>query len=179
MGNPFNDALSHVIKHSGSDVYGFLVANKTDMNIITGSIPLFHSRMVSMPLLRIALSMIEELPELQIVALYYASEVYTDKVPPVAKWIMNELHDTLKRNDILCIQYSGELLKDVDQLEWPFRPIALNGEKGSNPEKMNFKVAFDSNEFIEILKTHEYATTISDFEDHINNPKNRWLRIYS
>ena len=174
MPNPFNDSLSHALKHSGNDVYGLLVSNTSDPKRVCGCLPLFHSRLVSVPMLRVALSIVDELPNIRIVALYCASEVYANRIPPVAKWILSQIRETLKRNDIICVQFSEKLVEDGSLNTWPFKVVDIDKtESGELP----FDVSYDANEFKQSLQHHTYTTAISDFEDHMNNHKEEWIRI--
>ena len=176
--NPFNDALLHVLKHSGCDVYGLLVSRKSEPQDVCGCIPLFHSRFVTAPLARTAMSILDSLSDILIVGLYYAEAVETDALPPVARWIREQIQITIKGANIGCFRFRESLVDEHRLLVWPFQWLDSK-EEWSNQGTAPVTISFDHASFATSVEQNQYVTGIHDFEEHLGDCSMDWIRIAS
>lgn len=168
----FNTALLHSLKYAGQDVYGLVLSSSVEPE---ACIPLCHTPCVSAPLLRTALSILDQIEGMKIVGIYYSSNNLEDKgISPVAKWIHTELSSTLKSAAILIWRYSEVEISTGNLSKCPFVPYRVDGDKEVIQDAAT--TPLDATRFKECASRHEYVN-IHDFEDFLADSSREWIRI--
>ena len=153
--SPFQDALLHCLKYSGQDVYGLFVSSPN--NVVT-CVPLVHTPCVSVPLLRTALSLVDELEDQRVIGMYFATNNPDQIITPVAKWIHSQLVSTLQPTPIVLWRYSSEVVEMEGVKQWPFTSYVIEDDK--EVAKLQEVEWFDADGFRNSASTSEYATRI-------------------
>lgn len=187
MTGPLTQALLHSLSHSSSDVFGLLIGpSNSTPDSISRAIPLFHSRCVSTPLVRTALSLVERTlaPDMTIVGVYFAQVSPVDKsVPPIAKWIATQICRTLGVDSIVCWGYDAKLASSTEG-EWPFKGyVVKQDETVVVHQSKQLTRGFGSEHVRDFIDAIHKTTSLQgikclevvDFEDHLQDPAREWL----
>ena len=172
MSSPSTTALLHVLKNSGNDVYGLFLSSTSDPKVIDICVPLFHSSCVTVPLVRTALSLVDEI-EGTIVGLYFATNNPDGEISHVAKWIHTQLKATLKRDDILVWRYNEDITNASSLTKWPFTPYTVDLDNKLHEKQI--EIWFSKDEFVKSVESMDHVIRVADFEDHLTDPSLEWI----
>jgi hypothetical protein len=120
---------------------------------------------------RTGLSLIDEVPGLNVAGMYYASNVKAQNMPPFIRL----LHDTLQqtwKNIPLWSYDSGDstgFISFIDVSNY------TNGGSGAalNPSRVSLPI----HRLRHLVSDNQTLMDIVDFEDFINEPEKEWIRI--
>lgn len=164
---PVIQALCHVFKYPSNDVCGLFVGMKTNPDIISECIPLFHSNCVTVPIMRTSMSFIDNIDDRVVVAIYCAS---TDgsRIPPCMEWLQSQVEKTTARK-VPIFRFDREKFeKSLSPFDSP-----SHGETLRNENLVLNSADMDVVKGIFINRNH--ITEMNDFEDHLNDPRKEWL----
>lgn len=183
---PLTKALLHALTHSSRDVYGLLIGpSQTTPEIVTRTIPLFHSRCITTPLLRAGLSLVEQTmtPDSHIVGLYCAQVTACgSSISPLGKWIASQICKTLRIDSLQCWVYDQKLAK-LDGTEWPFEGVVIKSDDSIRPSHARLEHGYNNEYVRDMVNNIHRATTLPalnairviDLEDHLQDPTREWL----
>jgi hypothetical protein len=186
--HPLSRALLHTLKHSSKDVYGVLLGPSIDSpELITRCVPLFHSRCVTVPLVRTAFSLLDRvlIKGADIVGVYFAAIAGSEsEISPVSKWICSQILKTTGKASITCWKYRAP--KPEDSNEWPFDAFVVRADESvvRNAEirpKSGLYAQEDVQEGVKLLQASRNSDDADsyfgwDFEDHLQDPSREWIR---
>ena len=170
MSKAWDTALAHCLKYAGQDVYGLIVRNT--QNQTEHCLPLFHSSCVSVPLIRTALSFIDELENVSITGVYFATN-YFEGPTPLVRLIHSTLSEVLK-GSISVWRFNDAHGGDEDG-QVGFSSFALDQPNGK--QQNSVRTVSDISSFRDLVISESYVTDVIDFEDFLSDPTSEWLRV--
>lgn len=134
-------------------------------------LPFFHSPCPSIQMFRTGLSLIDEVPGLNVEAMYYASNVQAQNIPPLIRLLRDTLQQTWK-NIPLWSYVTGD---STDCISFIDVSNYTNGGSGTalNPSRVSLPI----DRLRHLVSNNRTLLDIVDFEDFINEPKKEWIRF--
>ncbi len=181
---PLTQALLHTLTHPSNDVYGLLIGPSIHTpEVVTRVVPLFHSRCISTPLLRIALSLVERsLSSGSTIVGVYCAEATSSQasVTAVARLIASQICKTFKLDSLVCWAYDSKKA-GYEVPQWPFKGFNVKPDESLTQSSMKPLVTGYSSEDVHVFISsyHKKDTSLSsavvDMEDHLQDPTKEWL----
>ena len=168
--SPEQVSLLHCLKYSGQDVYGIFLGSN---NCVKKCVPLFHSSCVSVPILRTCLSLVDEIEDLDIVGIYFAS-LSDEKLSPLARWIFDEITRLSPDRPISVFKYDAQITIEKGLAEYPFVWCAIEAKSSKRAPETSFSLDKDS--LKAAVESESYLHDIVDFEDFLANPSLEWIK---
>jgi hypothetical protein len=170
MSKAWDTALAHCLKYAGQDVYGFIVSNT--QNQTEHCIPLFHSPCVSVPLVRTALSLVDELENVSITGVYFATN-YLEGPTPLLRLIHSTLSEVLKGS--IAVWRFDDAMGEKEGGDVRFSSFALNQPNGNQQNLV--RTVSDISSFRDMVATDSYFSYVVDFEDFLADPAREWISV--
>jgi hypothetical protein len=164
------DAVLHCLKYSGQEVCGVFLGTTTK---IEKCVPLFHTACVSVPMLRSCLSLLDEIDDMQIVGIYFAS-FDTDEISPVAKWLHSQIMKSGPYAELRLYKYNTDIVIEKGLTEFPFISYTTDGK--SLKRHSGESLTLDRESFRRSVTDETYLQHVADFEDFMANPEIEWIR---
>ena len=173
MSSAYHRAVLHIAKYPTQDVYGVFATRKETEKSVT-CIPLFHSNCITVPIMRTAMSIIDELSGLDVVGLYFATS--RPGTPPLLALLHSQIEASTGKN-IRIYEFSIHVLSDSDSTSAPFRIVSLDHNCSLIEAEKSASMLFDSVRFVQDIENKNHILSVFDFEDHLDDPKRGWIQI--